>query len=168
MFIRVAIPSMIMVCMEWWTYEMGGILAGLISEIELGAQSILHQLFTILYMVNIVTSSLHMLLLPVCGEWKVHRFKVVCVGGKTGEGFVAICCHLNRQKRTKEKKRKNRTNKESKIWSHHALKGMRKMAVAAFSSGAAKNNVNDELLLFLIIGTAVKVLSFYCCCDISG
>lgn len=50
MFIRVAIPSMIMVCMEWWTYEIGGILAGLISEIELGAQSILHQLFTILYM----------------------------------------------------------------------------------------------------------------------
>lgn len=60
MFIRVAIPSMIMVCMEWWTYEIGGILAGLISEIELGAQSILHQLFTILYMVNIVISSINM------------------------------------------------------------------------------------------------------------
>ncbi|XP_075877363.1 multidrug and toxin extrusion protein 1-like [Nelusetta ayraudi] len=50
MFIRVAIPSMIMVCMEWWMFEIGGILAGLIGEMELGAQSILHQLITILYM----------------------------------------------------------------------------------------------------------------------
>lgn len=61
MFIQVAIPSMIMVCIEWWTFEIGGILAGLIGEMELGAQSILHQLITILYMVNSVMSSIHII-----------------------------------------------------------------------------------------------------------
>lgn len=53
MFIRVAIPSMVMVCMEWWTFEIGGILAGLIGEVELGAQAILHQMITILYTVSV-------------------------------------------------------------------------------------------------------------------
>lgn len=61
MFIRVAIPSMIMVCLEWWTFEIGGILAGLIGEMELGAQSILQQLFNILYMVNLVMSYIHII-----------------------------------------------------------------------------------------------------------
>ena len=27
-FIMLAIPSMLMLCLEWWTYEIGGFLAG--------------------------------------------------------------------------------------------------------------------------------------------
>lgn len=27
-FIHLAIPSMLMLCLEWWTYEIGGFLAG--------------------------------------------------------------------------------------------------------------------------------------------
>ncbi|KAM6960537.1 multidrug and toxin extrusion protein 1 [Aplochiton taeniatus] len=49
-FIRLAIPSMLMLCVEWWCYEIGGFLAGLISEVELGAQSIIYELSTIAYM----------------------------------------------------------------------------------------------------------------------
>ncbi|KAJ8386228.1 hypothetical protein AAFF_G00175480 [Aldrovandia affinis] len=49
-FIHLAIPSMLMLCSEWWIYEIGGFLAGLISEVELGAQSIAYQLGTIAYM----------------------------------------------------------------------------------------------------------------------
>ncbi|XP_077051435.1 multidrug and toxin extrusion protein 1-like [Siphateles boraxobius] len=49
-FIRLAFPSMVMVCVEWWTYEIGGFLAGLISEAELGAQSVVYELATIAYM----------------------------------------------------------------------------------------------------------------------
>ncbi|XP_077051448.1 multidrug and toxin extrusion protein 1-like isoform X1 [Siphateles boraxobius] len=49
-FIRLAIPSMLMVCVEWWTLEIGGFLAGLISEDELGAQSVVYELSTIAYM----------------------------------------------------------------------------------------------------------------------
>uniref|UniRef100_A0A4W4GQU5 Multidrug and toxin extrusion protein n=1 Tax=Electrophorus electricus TaxID=8005 RepID=A0A4W4GQU5_ELEEL len=49
-FIRLALPSMLMLCVEWWTYEIGGFLAGLISEAELGAQSVIYELATIAYM----------------------------------------------------------------------------------------------------------------------
>ncbi|XP_030637996.1 multidrug and toxin extrusion protein 1 [Chanos chanos] len=50
-FIRLAFPSMLMLCVEWWTYEIGGFLAGLISETELGAQSVIYELATIAYMI---------------------------------------------------------------------------------------------------------------------
>uniref|UniRef100_A0A674ESH4 Multidrug and toxin extrusion protein n=1 Tax=Salmo trutta TaxID=8032 RepID=A0A674ESH4_SALTR len=49
-YIHLAIPSMIMLCVEWWTFEIGGFLAGLISEVELGAQSIVYELANICYM----------------------------------------------------------------------------------------------------------------------
>uniref|UniRef100_A0A4W6DE80 Solute carrier family 47 member 2 n=1 Tax=Lates calcarifer TaxID=8187 RepID=A0A4W6DE80_LATCA len=38
--IKLAIPSMLMICLSWWIFEIGGFLAGVISEVELGAQSI--------------------------------------------------------------------------------------------------------------------------------
>ncbi|XP_033996120.1 multidrug and toxin extrusion protein 1-like isoform X2 [Trematomus bernacchii] len=49
-FLRLAIPSMLMLCLEWWLYEIAGFLAGIISEVELGAQSIVYQLASIAYM----------------------------------------------------------------------------------------------------------------------
>ncbi|XP_075947987.1 multidrug and toxin extrusion protein 1-like [Anarhichas minor] len=49
-FIKLAIPSMLMLCLEWWMFEIGGFLAGLISEVELGAQSIVYELAVVAYM----------------------------------------------------------------------------------------------------------------------
>ncbi|KAM7412898.1 hypothetical protein PAMA_020334 [Pampus argenteus] len=49
-YIYLAVPSMVMMCVEWWTYEIAGFLAGLISEVELGAQSVVFQLANIAYM----------------------------------------------------------------------------------------------------------------------
>ncbi|XP_063151988.1 multidrug and toxin extrusion protein 1 isoform X2 [Candoia aspera] len=49
-FIRLALPSMFMICIEWWTFEFGSFLAGLISTVELGAQSIIYELATIAYL----------------------------------------------------------------------------------------------------------------------
>ncbi|XP_038570314.1 multidrug and toxin extrusion protein 1-like [Micropterus salmoides] len=49
-FIQLAIPSMLMLCLEWWMFEVGGFLAGLISEAELGAQSIIYELSVVAYM----------------------------------------------------------------------------------------------------------------------
>ncbi|XP_010890689.1 multidrug and toxin extrusion protein 1 isoform X1 [Esox lucius] len=48
-YIYLAIPSMVMLCVEWWTYEIGSFLAGLISEVELGAQSVVYELSNICY-----------------------------------------------------------------------------------------------------------------------
>ncbi|MEE6469489.1 hypothetical protein FKM82_008652 [Ascaphus truei] len=50
-FVHLAIPSMLMVCIEWWSFEIGGFLAGLISVVELGAQSIMLELASAAYMV---------------------------------------------------------------------------------------------------------------------
>ncbi|XP_035515441.1 multidrug and toxin extrusion protein 1-like [Morone saxatilis] len=49
-FVKLAIPSMFMMCLSWWIFEIGGFLAGLISEVELGAQSIAYQLCIVAYM----------------------------------------------------------------------------------------------------------------------
>ncbi|XP_030600531.1 multidrug and toxin extrusion protein 1-like isoform X1 [Archocentrus centrarchus] len=49
-YIHLAIPGMIMMCAEWWTYEIGGFLAGLISEVELGAQAVVYELSNVAYM----------------------------------------------------------------------------------------------------------------------
>ncbi|XP_051241998.1 multidrug and toxin extrusion protein 1-like [Dicentrarchus labrax] len=49
-FIKLAIPSMLMLCLEWWVFEIGGFLAGVISETELGAQSITYELAVVAYM----------------------------------------------------------------------------------------------------------------------
>ncbi|XP_029700055.1 multidrug and toxin extrusion protein 1-like isoform X2 [Takifugu rubripes] len=46
-YVNLAIPSMAMMCVESWTYEIGGFLAGLINEVELGAQSVIFQLANI-------------------------------------------------------------------------------------------------------------------------
>nr|XP_045726290.1 multidrug and toxin extrusion protein 2-like [Mirounga angustirostris] len=49
-YIQLAIPSMFMVCIEWWTFEIGTFLAGLISVTELGAQAIIYELASAAYM----------------------------------------------------------------------------------------------------------------------
>ena len=42
---------MLMLCLEWWTFEIGGLLAGVISEVELAAQSVVYQMTTLSFMV---------------------------------------------------------------------------------------------------------------------
>lgn len=51
-FLKLAIPSMLMICLEWWLYEIASFLAGVISEVELGAQSVVYELSSIAYMVT--------------------------------------------------------------------------------------------------------------------
>ncbi|XP_077338388.1 multidrug and toxin extrusion protein 2-like [Lithobates pipiens] len=48
-----AIPSMLMFCIEWWAFEIGGFLAGLISVVELGGHSVLMELSTIVLLIPI-------------------------------------------------------------------------------------------------------------------
>ncbi|XP_040192723.1 multidrug and toxin extrusion protein 2-like [Rana temporaria] len=42
-----AIPSMLMFCIEWWAFEIGGFLAGLINDVQLGGHAVLMQLSTL-------------------------------------------------------------------------------------------------------------------------
>ncbi|MXQ93284.1 hypothetical protein E5288_WYG003575 [Bos mutus] len=50
-FFRLAVPSMLMLCIEWWAYEIGSFLSGVLGMVELGAQSIAYELAVIVYMV---------------------------------------------------------------------------------------------------------------------
>uniref|UniRef100_A0A3Q1JBB6 Multidrug and toxin extrusion protein n=1 Tax=Anabas testudineus TaxID=64144 RepID=A0A3Q1JBB6_ANATE len=49
-FMKLAIPSMLMVCFEWWVYEFGGFLAGMLSEEELAAQHVVIMVAFLTYM----------------------------------------------------------------------------------------------------------------------
>ncbi|XP_073471240.1 multidrug and toxin extrusion protein 2-like [Aquarana catesbeiana] len=46
-YLYLAIPSMLMLCIEWWSFEIGGFLAGLISVVELGGHAVIMELSTI-------------------------------------------------------------------------------------------------------------------------
>ncbi|CAO2643481.1 Multidrug and toxin extrusion protein 1 [Lemmus lemmus] len=50
-FLQLAVPSMLMLCIEWWAYEIGSFLCGILGMVELGAQSITYELAIIVYMI---------------------------------------------------------------------------------------------------------------------
>uniref|UniRef100_A0A8B9F6D4 Multidrug and toxin extrusion protein n=1 Tax=Amazona collaria TaxID=241587 RepID=A0A8B9F6D4_9PSIT len=50
-FTSLAIPSMLMMCIEWWTYEIGSFLIGLLSVVELSAQSIIYEVSVVAFMI---------------------------------------------------------------------------------------------------------------------
>uniref|UniRef100_K7G9B1 Multidrug and toxin extrusion protein n=1 Tax=Pelodiscus sinensis TaxID=13735 RepID=K7G9B1_PELSI len=49
-FMALAVPSMLMICIEWWTYEIGSFLIGLLSVLDLSAQSIIYEVAIVSYM----------------------------------------------------------------------------------------------------------------------
>uniref|UniRef100_A0A8C8C0L9 Multidrug and toxin extrusion protein n=1 Tax=Oncorhynchus tshawytscha TaxID=74940 RepID=A0A8C8C0L9_ONCTS len=49
-YMKLAIPSTLMLCFEWWIYELGGFLAGMLSEADLAAQHVVIMLAFINYM----------------------------------------------------------------------------------------------------------------------
>ncbi|KAM9332557.1 multidrug and toxin extrusion protein 1 [Pholidichthys leucotaenia] len=50
-YMKLAVPSLFMTCFEWWIWEVGGIFAGLLGEVDLAAQHILMELGSFMYMV---------------------------------------------------------------------------------------------------------------------
>ncbi|XP_037533788.1 multidrug and toxin extrusion protein 1-like [Nematolebias whitei] len=49
-YMKLAIPSTLMTCFEWWVYEFGGFFAGMMSEDELTAQHAVITVVSIIYM----------------------------------------------------------------------------------------------------------------------
>ncbi|XP_058139366.1 multidrug and toxin extrusion protein 2 isoform X2 [Dasypus novemcinctus] len=50
-FFSLAIPSMLMMCVEWWAYEIGSFLMGLLSVVDLSAQAVIYEVATVVYMI---------------------------------------------------------------------------------------------------------------------
>ncbi|XP_058415632.1 multidrug and toxin extrusion protein 2 isoform X2 [Diceros bicornis minor] len=57
-FLSLAIPSMLMICTEWWTYEIGSFLMGLLSVLDLSAQAVIYEVATVVYMVRLLRGHL--------------------------------------------------------------------------------------------------------------
>lgn len=49
-YMRLAIPSAFMICFEWWIWEVGGFLAGILGEVNIAAQHVMLELGAIVYM----------------------------------------------------------------------------------------------------------------------
>ncbi|XP_036974786.1 multidrug and toxin extrusion protein 1 [Acanthopagrus latus] len=49
-FMKLAVPSAFMTCLEWWIWETGGFLAGILGEVDLAAQHVMNEVGTIIYM----------------------------------------------------------------------------------------------------------------------
>ncbi|KAM6983890.1 multidrug and toxin extrusion protein 1 [Tautogolabrus adspersus] len=49
-YMQLALPSTLMVCFEWWIWEIGGFLAGVLGEVDLAAQHVMLEIGAITYM----------------------------------------------------------------------------------------------------------------------
>ncbi|XP_028277136.1 multidrug and toxin extrusion protein 1 isoform X2 [Parambassis ranga] len=49
-YMKLAVPSTFMVCFEWWIWDVGGFLAGLLGEVDLAAQHVMLETGAITYM----------------------------------------------------------------------------------------------------------------------
>ncbi|KAM9320076.1 multidrug and toxin extrusion protein 2-like [Gastrophryne carolinensis] len=49
-YMNLAIPCVLMYSIEWWSFEIGGFLAGILGVVELGAQTILMEMLILFYM----------------------------------------------------------------------------------------------------------------------
>lgn len=72
-YMKLAIPSAFMICFEWWIWEIGGFVAGVLGEADLAAQHILLEVGAITYMFPL----------------GVHAATCVRVGNALGAGNTA-------------------------------------------------------------------------------
>ncbi|XP_074745914.1 multidrug and toxin extrusion protein 2-like isoform X2 [Strix uralensis] len=90
-FIRLAVPGMLMMCIEWWTFEIGSFLAGLLSVVELGAQSVIYELSSAAYMVPLgfsVAASVRVG--NALGSGDVLQAKTSCITALLCAGVFAV------------------------------------------------------------------------------
>ncbi|XP_056362471.1 multidrug and toxin extrusion protein 2-like isoform X1 [Oenanthe melanoleuca] len=90
-FVWLAVPSMIMLCVEWWTFEIGSFLAGLISVVELGAQSVIYELACVAYMVPLgISVAASVRVGNALGAGNVEQAKTSCNTALLCTGVFAV------------------------------------------------------------------------------
>uniref|UniRef100_A0A8C2XPS0 Multidrug and toxin extrusion protein n=1 Tax=Cyclopterus lumpus TaxID=8103 RepID=A0A8C2XPS0_CYCLU len=73
-YMKLAIPSTFMVCFEWWIWEIGGLLAGILGEVDLAAQHVMVEITSITFMFPL----------------GVHAAACVRVGNALGAGNMTL------------------------------------------------------------------------------
>ncbi|NXA05394.1 S47A2 protein, partial [Sapayoa aenigma] len=90
-FIWLAVPGMIMMCIEWWTFEIGSFLAGLLSVVELGAQSVIYELACAAYMVPLgISVAASVRVGNALGSGDVVQAETSCVTALLCTGVFAV------------------------------------------------------------------------------
>ncbi|NXA63870.1 S47A2 protein, partial [Mohoua ochrocephala] len=90
-FIWLAVPGMVMMCIEWWTFEIGSFLAGLISVVELGAQSVIYELASVAYMVPLgISVAASVRVGNALGAGDVVQAKTSCITALLCTGVNAV------------------------------------------------------------------------------
>ncbi|NWT87456.1 S47A2 protein, partial [Lanius ludovicianus] len=90
-FIWLAVPGMVMMCIEWWTFEIGSFLAGLISVVELGAQSVIYELASVAYMVPLgISVAASVRVGNALGAGDVVQAKTSCITALLCTGVFAV------------------------------------------------------------------------------
>ncbi|NXM27823.1 S47A2 protein, partial [Oxyruncus cristatus] len=90
-FIWLAVPSMIMMCIEWWTFEIGSFLAGLLSVVELGAQSVIYELASAAYMVPLgISVAASVRVGNALGSGDVVQARTSCITALLCTGALAV------------------------------------------------------------------------------
>ncbi|NXP27965.1 S47A2 protein, partial [Scytalopus superciliaris] len=90
-FIWLAVPGMIMMCIEWWAFEIGSFLAGLLSVVELGAQSVIYELSCAAYMVPLgISVAASVRVGNALGSGDVVQAKTSCITALLCTGVFAV------------------------------------------------------------------------------
>ncbi|NWV40644.1 S47A2 protein, partial [Grantiella picta] len=90
-FVWLAVPGMVMMCMEWWAFEIGTFLAGLISVVELGTQSIIYELAGTAYMVPLgISVAANVRVGNALGAGDVVQAKTSCIVALLCTGVFAV------------------------------------------------------------------------------
>ncbi|XP_061073736.1 multidrug and toxin extrusion protein 1-like [Conger conger] len=78
-FVRLAIPSLFLACLDVWMIEIGGFLAGLISEVELGSQSVIRMVAGIPQKISIgINAAATVTVGNALGARKVQQAQLFC------------------------------------------------------------------------------------------
>uniref|UniRef100_A0A3P8U295 Multidrug and toxin extrusion protein n=1 Tax=Amphiprion percula TaxID=161767 RepID=A0A3P8U295_AMPPE len=90
-YMKLAIPSAFMICFEWWIWEVGGFLAGLLGEVDLAAQHIMVEIGAITYMFPLgVHAAACVRVGNALGAGDTERVKVTCKVALALSGVLAV------------------------------------------------------------------------------
>ena len=75
-FLKIGVPGMLMLCFEWWAFELLAIFTGLIGVDELAAEVVIINLMTFIFMLPLgISYSASALTGNYLGEGKIHLAK---------------------------------------------------------------------------------------------
>ncbi|KAL2094207.1 hypothetical protein ACEWY4_008926 [Coilia grayii] len=91
-FMKLAVPSALLLCFDWWIYEIGSFFAGIFSEEELSAQHIVMDLCTIFYMIQGgIHAAVSVRVGNALGAGDEARAQITCKVGLVLCSALAVC-----------------------------------------------------------------------------